>query len=76
MWINNLGNIPLDTMYDYPVCFVGTVSNVYNRTCTLPRIGVSLRNVDKVPRGRALEHTRISNSITAREFSHSKLINT
>ena len=55
---------------------VGTVSNGYNRTCPLPRIGVSLRHVDKVPRDRALEHTRLSNSSAAREFSHSKLINT
>ena len=45
---------------------VGTVSNGYNRTCPLPRIGVSLRHVDKVPRGKALEHKRLSNSITAR----------
>ena len=33
---------------------VGTVSNGYSRTCPLPRIGVSLQHVDKVPRGRAL----------------------
>ena len=32
----------------YPI-IVGTVSNGYNRTCPLPRIGVSLRHVDKVP---------------------------
>ena len=49
---------------------VGTVSNGYNRTCPLPRIGVSLRHVDKVPRGRALVQTRISTSSTAREFPH------
>ena len=49
---------------------VGTVSNGYNRTCPLPRIGVSLRHVDKVPRGRALEQIRISTSSTAREFYH------
>ena len=29
---------------------VGTVSNGYNRTCPPPRIGVSLRHVDKDPR--------------------------
>ena len=52
------------------------MSNGYNRTCPLPRIGVSLRHVDKFPRGKALEHTRLSNSSTAREFSHGKLINT
>ena len=55
---------------------VGTVSNVYNKTCPIPRIGVSLKHVDKVPRGNAIEHTRIINSNTAREFSHGKLINT
>ena len=55
---------------------VGTVSNGYNITCPLPRIGVSLRHVDKVPRGKSLEHTRLSKSSTAREFSHGKLINT
>ena len=49
---------------------VGTVSNGYNCTCPLPRIGVSLQHVDKVPRDRALLHTRISNYSTAREFSH------
>ena len=56
--------------------YVVTVSDGYNRTCSLPRIGVSLRHVDKVPHGKALEHTRPSNSSTAREFSHGKLINT
>ena len=55
---------------------VGTVSNGYNRMCPLPRIGVSLRHVDKVPREKALEHTRLINSSMAREFSHGKLINT
>ena len=55
---------------------VVTVSNGYTQTCPLPRTGVSLQHVDKVPRGRALEHTRISTSITAREFYHGKLINT
>ena len=49
---------------------VGTVSNGYNRMCPLPRIGVSLRHVDKVPRGRSLEQIRIRTYITAREFSH------
>ena len=49
---------------------VGTVSNGYNCTCPLPRIGVILQHVDKVPRGRALVHTRISTSSTAREFYH------
>ena len=55
---------------------VGIVSNGYNRTCPLPIIGVSLKPVDKLPLGKPLEHTRLSNSSTAREFSHSKLINT
>ena len=35
-----------------------------------PLIGVSLRHVDKAPRGIALVKTRISTSRTAREFSH------
>ena len=35
------------------VCVV-TVYNGYNYMCALPRIGVTLRHVDKVPRGRAL----------------------
>ena len=55
---------------------VGTVSNGYNRTCPLPRIGVSLRHVDKFPSVKALEHTGLNNSSTAEEFSHGKLINT
>ena len=33
---------------------VGTVSNGYNCMCPLPRMGVSLRHLDKVPCGRAL----------------------
>ena len=49
---------------------VGTVYNGYNLTCPLPRIGVSLRHVDKAPLGRALVQTRISTSSTSREFSH------
>ena len=55
---------------------VGTVSNGYNKTCPLPGVGVSIRHVDKVPRDRALEHTRINNPSTARELSHGKHINT
>ena len=58
---------------EFPVEYV---SNGYNRTCPLPILGVSLRHVDKVPRGRLLEHTRPSNLSTARSFSHGKLINT
>ena len=61
---------------EHSVVIVGTLSNGYNITCPLTRIGVSLRHVDKVPRGKALEHTRLSYSSTAREFSHGKLINT
>ena len=49
---------------------VGTVTNGYNRTCSLHRISVSLRHVDRVPRGRALVQTRINTSSTARELSH------
>ena len=52
------------------VLVVGTVSNGYNITCPLPIIGVSLRHVDKVPRGKSLEHTRLSNSSMARELSY------
>ena len=57
-----------------PFFIVVTEYNGYNRMCPLPRIGVSLRNMDKVPRGRSLEHTRLSNSSTAREYLEQLLI--